>query len=327
MLVSVIIPVFNSEAFLDDCLTSVLHQDYDDWECLLIDDGASDRSPDICDVWTNKDPRFRVVHTENHGVASARNLGLSLANGAFVTFIDSDDIAEPHLLSSLVSVAKLTGAELIVGGYSIFKENNSCQKVIPLSNAVLRIQDQGFLPLLNLFEHNLLFGPFAKLYRRNHILESDALFDERFSYGEDFVFNCRILRQTKQIATIAASLYFYRQHGNDTLSTKLRPNQFSTDYSQWKELRSLFEEKGGLSDRCASYLAKRLWGIIYDGLFLFPKLEHPTCLYIKAILAIPEIEILKEHPSCFACSQWIKSWILHRRSLCFFLYFKFAHKE
>lgn len=89
--ISIIIPVYNAERFLRRCLNSVLNQSYSNWECIIVDDGSKDSSPAICDEYVKTDSRFKVIHKENGGVSRARNTGLSLVVGEWVTFVDSDD--------------------------------------------------------------------------------------------------------------------------------------------------------------------------------------------------------------------------------------------
>lgn len=96
--VSIIVPVYKAEKYLNRCIDSILAQTFTDWELLLIDDGSTDRSGDICDEYAKKDTRIRVFHKENGGVSSARNLGLDSAQGEWVTFIDADDYILPDFL-------------------------------------------------------------------------------------------------------------------------------------------------------------------------------------------------------------------------------------
>ena len=105
-LISVIIPVYRVEKYLDRCLRSVAAQDYTNFEALLVDDGSPDRSGEICEEWSRKDSRFRVFHKENGGLSDARNYGLDRCTGEYVSFIDSDDFVEPGYLSCLYGLLR-----------------------------------------------------------------------------------------------------------------------------------------------------------------------------------------------------------------------------
>jgi glycosyltransferase EpsJ len=110
-IISVIVPVYQAEAFLDQCVQSMLAQTERDFELLLIDDGSPDNSPALCDAYAARDSRVRVIHKPNGGVSSARNAGLDAAAGKFVVFLDSDDWAEPDYLSRLLTLQTQTAEE------------------------------------------------------------------------------------------------------------------------------------------------------------------------------------------------------------------------
>ena len=122
-LVSVIIPVYNVQDFLRECLNSVVHQSYSNLEILLIDDGSTDASGEICDEYARSDARVRVIHKSNGGQASARNAALELARGEFLTFIDSDDVADVDLVRTLLNLIKTFGVKIAMCGYKAFESS------------------------------------------------------------------------------------------------------------------------------------------------------------------------------------------------------------
>ena len=114
-MISIIIPVYNSEKFLHKCVNSVLHQTFQNWELILVDDGSSDSSGRICDIFAQDNPKVRTIHKENGGVSSARNAGLDVAIGEYIMFVDSDDWLEPELCQELVD--GIRQSDIIIGGY------------------------------------------------------------------------------------------------------------------------------------------------------------------------------------------------------------------
>ena len=122
-LVSVIIPVYNVQDFLRECLNSVVHQSYSNLEILLIDDGSSDASGEICDEYARSDARVRVIHKSNGGQASARNAALEIARGEFLTFVDSDDVADVDLVRTLLNLIKTFGVKIAMCGYKAFESS------------------------------------------------------------------------------------------------------------------------------------------------------------------------------------------------------------
>jgi glycosyltransferase involved in cell wall biosynthesis len=116
-MISVIVPIFKVEAYLDRCVQSVLKQTYSDFELILVDDGSPDRCGLMCDEWMTKDSRIRVLHKENGGLSDARNAGVSIARGEWITFVDSDDYIHPQMLESLYRAITQCGVKIAVCGY------------------------------------------------------------------------------------------------------------------------------------------------------------------------------------------------------------------
>ena len=132
-LISVVVPVYNVEDVLHFCIDSILNQTYSDFELLLVDDGSTDKSGDICDQYARKDTRIRVFHKENGGVSSARNLGIDNANGEYICFIDSDDYVNSEFLDSLISHClqnKQSVKFSINSAFFIEMCYNKCKKII-----------------------------------------------------------------------------------------------------------------------------------------------------------------------------------------------------
>lgn len=300
-MISVVIPVYNVAAYLDDCLQSVVNQQYADWECILIDDGSTDGSGTICDKWGAKDERIRVIHQPNAGVSKARNTGIAEAKGEYVIFVDSDDtIGEAHL-EKLVHAPH---ADLVVSGIRQYHSDGEVLDNSPSGDKSFVLETESIHDFVELNDKFLLYGPVAKLYKSSIIREHDILFPQDCSYGEDLQFNLCYLNYVETITQVDDISYYYRR-GTNTLSTKKRANQFHQDYEQWKLLRSFYVNRALWLKPSQELLYKRLWGIVYDGIF-------STDTNNKDILSIPEIKDLNDYRHVFHCSKWIKWCILHR---------------
>ena len=132
-LVSIIIPVYGVEQYLDRCVRSVVNQSYTHLEIILVDDGSTDQCPAICDAWANRDSRIQVIHKPNGGLSSARNAGLDVATGEFIAFVDSDDYVEPDYIAAMVRAAEDKHADLAM--CSVFHEDaqgNSVEQTAPV---------------------------------------------------------------------------------------------------------------------------------------------------------------------------------------------------
>ena len=163
-LVSIVIPVYNSERYISRCLESVLGQTYSNVEVICVDDGSSDKSAEILDGYADANPsRVRVVHQNNAGAAVARNNGVALAQGAFLTFIDNDDWIDPDFVEKLVAAAQESGAEVVCSGYR--REDDE-------GNVILQVTPKPS----DEWGRYAVEAAWAKLYRTDHIRKNDITF-------------------------------------------------------------------------------------------------------------------------------------------------------
>lgn len=208
--ISIIIPVYNSENHLCRCLDSISGQDFSSYEVILVDDGSTDSSPSICDRYVSSDPRFRMIRKSNGGVSSARNAGLSVAEGDYVMFVDSDDALSPGALDAF---ATGLGADFMSGGFNIYDEGVFSLKV---TSGVSR--SYGKDGLASFFDDvmpecgELFRGPWAKLFRRSVINEHSICFNERLSYAEDKLFVYEFLCHIGSAVSLDVPVYEYYRH-------------------------------------------------------------------------------------------------------------------
>ena len=318
-MISIIIPVYNTRAYIERCIRSVINQVYREWECILIDDGSIDDSGSICDNWATRDTRVKVIHQVNQGVSVARNNGLSLSKGEYIVFVDSDDWIEPTYLSELIT--HQNGADLVVSGVVGEYSDGHKEMDVPLENGSFEMKPENSLILADLNEKSLLYGPVNKLYKSTIIHEEKIFFPEKCAYGEDLIFNFRYLEFVKTISLVQAPTYHY-MHAASVLTTKVRFDQFDNDYTLWVIRRDFFVRRDLFTKEVQRVMYSYLWGQVYNGLFLFLKIPHCDYKYLRKILSIPEIIYLKNHKEVFVCPLWIKYSILYRMTCVFYLYFR-----
>lgn len=203
--ISVIVPVYNAEAYLHRCVDSILTQTYTNFEILLINDGSTDRSGAICDEYATLDSRVNVFHKTNGGVSSARNQGLDNAKGKWITFVDADDWIESNFLKILYDSIK--GVELVCCDFVL--ENT----LIHYDKDHLQYRDYDTISLINLFNNNpasiILTAPWGKLFYRE-IIESKLLrFDKNILGGEDTIFTYTYLFSVKNMRCVDNTTYHY----------------------------------------------------------------------------------------------------------------------
>lgn len=216
-MISIIVPVFNSEKYLEKCISSVLKQTVTDWELILVDDGSTDDSSKLCYKFSQKDSRIRVIHKMNAGVSSARNRGLDEAVGEYIMFIDADDWIDENLCGDLLTAMhQKDNCDLVVGGYTCMKLKE--KKKISVDKPLFLSMENNFKDyFIKLYKKPLLNTPGSKLYRRS--LVDKERFDTSVKMGEDLLFNFGYLSKCRQIAIVTTVGYMYNQM-NNTSATK-----------------------------------------------------------------------------------------------------------
>lgn len=318
-MITIIIPVYNASKYLDECLNSVSAQTFADWECILINDGSTDNSGAICDKWAATDCRFKVVHQANAGVSVARNKGIELAKGEYIAFIDSDDWVDENYL--MILSRNCVNADITISGITCHYDNGYFTKSVPSQTRISSFSAVNCC-FDDIIEQQLVHGPTNKLYKRSIIKMHHICFPKDKSFGEDLEFNFAYLEHASSFSCINYSGYNYRKLTGDNLSSRFREDQFITDFQQWTIQKEFYSSRKLFTERAEKWFYRRLWGQIYDGLFLFPMLSNQRYSYIKDLLALPDMKKLDEYKHLFDCSRWIKLSIIHRFSIVFYAYFK-----
>lgn len=204
--ISIIIPVYNAEEYLDRCLHSVLDQEFPSFEVILVDDGSTDSSPLICERYSGTDPRFVTIHQPNKGVSAARNAGLDVAKGEYVMFLDSDDALLPYALDTMME--SLADEDVVVGGYGVYVECVPSQEVKPVATKSYKGSDyQNFFQENIMHNCKLLDSPWAKLFKMKVV--GETRFDETLNYAEDKLFVFEVLIKSGSVLTVSNAVYGY----------------------------------------------------------------------------------------------------------------------
>ena len=216
--VSIIIPVYNTGAYLPACLDSILSQDFSDFEVLLVDDGSKDGSGAICDAYAAKDGRLRVMHKENEGVSSARNLALEQAQGEWIAFVDSDDALLPDGLSELVGGIS-EDVDLVMLDYV---DSAHWEKGMPLPHGEGKIigREEVVVSMFNGTEKRYQGYISAKLFRRSLLEEHHLTFDPTISIKEDTLFVVHFLcLSDKRVYVSETPVYYYIQRPSSAMTS------------------------------------------------------------------------------------------------------------
>lgn len=230
--ISVIVPVYNSQKYLEKCIQSVINQTFMNFELILIDDGSKDRSGIICDSYAKKDDRIIVVHKKNGGVSSARNLGINVSNGKYIMFLDSDDELEKNTLSICMKYINEYDFDVIAwslktnaGDNSKFF-NMSNKKTIAYKGNQKKLYDirlRGFTGYsIDQIKDSSMHFVVTKLIKKSLITENKLIFDEELKYHEDTIFTAYVLEYANSIVALNEFLYLRNVH-NDSASSSFCP--------------------------------------------------------------------------------------------------------
>ena len=228
-IISVIVPVYNVEKHLWQCVESILMQSWKLFELILVDDGSSDNSGVICDEFVQRDSRVKAVHKDNHGVSSARNTGIEIARGNYLTFIDSDDTIEENFFSD--AFAQIGDRDLLISGIMMdYYRNGKKINQLVFSNKETKVYDvRTLLEDMEISYPSIcISSPCCKLYKRSLIVENEIRFDVDMNLGEDENFNLDYLNAYDDMRVFFSKdcYYHYRRIDDNSLFSIYNKNTF-----------------------------------------------------------------------------------------------------
>lgn len=238
--ISIIIPVYNVERHLSACVDSVINQTLNEIEIILVNDGSTDNSSEICDEYALKDNRISVIHKKNGGLSDARNTGLKKARGEFICFLDSDDWIDKNMLAEYYSAAYKDNADIVVSGiiieyvhegYKIDKRLRSMVcKSSQITESILECEEKG------------LFNPVCnKLYKSSLLKAMDIYFEKNGMPAEDLLFNCEVFKSVSTIVLIDKAYYHYMRRNEETLVTRYYDNYYEKVNDFFNARKELYE--------------------------------------------------------------------------------------
>lgn len=238
-MVSIIVPIYNIEGYIRECIDSILAQTYPDFELILVDDGSPDNCGRICDEYAEKDVRIKVIHKENGGLTSARNAGLSVAKGDWIMHVDGDDWIEPDMIESLIEAAKATEADLVFGDFMKYGPYAGYYKLPTWS-----IDKKDSMSRYIAYMMTTIWGSIAKrsLYTEHCLKSPDGV-----SYCEDFHLIVRLCHFAKKIVNVHRPFYHYRYRPTSIMSNMSRKTEADEQWVYQDTIR-FFKEQGVYED-------------------------------------------------------------------------------
>lgn len=257
-LVSIIIPIYNVEEFLPECLDSVITQTYQNLEIILINDESPDNSDAICLEYAKKDSRLLYLKQKNAGLSAARNHGIRVAKGEYLFFLDSDDYISPTCIHDLVQGAS-TGNLPVIGFKIDFSDKGEIATPKQGYGTYSSVKDF----LLDFHRYFATKSNFAwgKLYRTDIIRDNKIVFSEGVSLVEDILFNIQYYKCCNcGVVMLLSNGYYYRQHGTGTLSKKFNPKMFDWNELGYSTIRDCLNEYGVMTDANRSHFYNNVFG-------------------------------------------------------------------
>lgn len=251
--ISVIVPVYNVEKYISECIQSILAQTYKDIELILVNDGSSDQSGEICDGFANKNNRVKVIHIENSGPSAARNTGIEIATGEYIAFVDADDTIEPNMYEILLNQSLIHNADIVVCPFKTFNLVNNTTSVSSVWNDVYcnidkrKIEKYLIPSILNNTTYSLI-SVFNKLYRKTLFDSNGIRFDIEKSHSEDVRLNFTLLTKISNLVFVEQPFYNYFIRERESLTNKVR-----SDLHLYA-----FDNKHFMIDLCKKYKLEKL---------------------------------------------------------------------
>lgn len=236
--ISIIVPVYNMERYLEQCLDSIRRQTYADWECIMVDDGSTDGSPEMCDRYAETDSRFIVIHESNGGLSHALNTGLNAAKGEYIGFVDADDWTEPTMIETLYRLASENDAEMSQCGYIKEYRGHSDRK---------RIVRQPITISGRQAMHDIGIGAmpsykWIRLHKRSIITSAypdGRNFEDVYVYGE-------WLKNVKRLVAVPTPLYHYRMRKGSIVHSEFAKNRYDYFLSCLHAMKSVADGTGSV---------------------------------------------------------------------------------
>ena len=259
--ISIIVPVYNAENGLNVCLDSLKGQTYKNFEVILINDGSTDKSGDICDIYTKKDDRFKVIHSENSGVSSARNKGLDAYTGDYIIFVDSDDEVKNNILEEMLYYLEQSKADVIITGITFVKDGKKVKDILPPKHGKFDLDIWEYICK----DNSGMFGYVSnKMYKSYIIKDNQIRFDEDKKIQEDLDFALSVYSNCSSFYMLDRSYYLYNQEEKNRIKEPLA-------YMQIEVKKRDILINLGIYDKYKSLHCEKLASMIFGYLYWLPK--------------------------------------------------------
>ncbi len=250
VIVTVIVPVYQVERYLERCIQSIQNQTLQNIQIILVDDGSTDRCPDICDKYAKLDKRILVIHKRNGGLSSARNAGMRVASGKYIFFVDSDDWIDPEALMELVETAEKTGADFVrfrpMTANWPKKQDGSLvdfgtEKCLREGIYDRKLIEETIIPHLFAtpqLQLGIIVAAWRSLYRRDFLVSNSLFFKDDIRYSEDTIFSANVVMNSHRFVYLDSPRYYHYYYNPDSITKAYREDR----WENYKRLMAYFDQ-------------------------------------------------------------------------------------
>lgn len=271
---SVIVPVYKVENYLEECVNSLLSQTYPDIEIILVDDGSPDKCPEICDAFSAKHSNIKVVHQENGGLPAARNAGIAASTGEYISFVDSDDFISKEMYSELIKRLEKDGSDMAICNFRLFNKKGTVALSERYQNDIITLESD----IISYYEC-ALDSCWNRVYKAPIIKKNGLLFeDKKIVAQEDFWFNFRYFCHTSKISAVKSAHYQYRQRAS-SITKQHFDNDITDRCIHFIDLAKGYVMSVGRNADC--FLEKMTLNLMFSSI---NNLNFPTAKKIKEIV-------------------------------------------
>lgn len=246
--ISIIVPIYNAEKYIERCLKSIYAQTFQDYEIILVNDGSKDRSSEICHAFQEKDARIHVIDKENGGAGSARNAGMEVASGEYLAFPDVDDWFQPEMYEELYNLAKTKDFDVAFSGVNYYKQKEDmeveysrsayCEKTEFLTQESCRENIMSYFPTSTIFD-----VPWNKLYKRSIVVNNNVIFTD-LRRCQDAMFNLDFYNHVSRAVSTNKAYYNYMENTTEGVQRKFPKNYIDINVTYFEHLIELLTEWG-----------------------------------------------------------------------------------
>ncbi|MCD8154654.1 MAG: glycosyltransferase [Clostridiales bacterium] len=293
--ISIIMPVYKVERFLRRAIESVQAQTLRNFELLLVDDGSPDRSGTICDEYASRDSRIHVIHEKNKGAAMARNAAMDIATGEYICFMDADDWVEPTMLEDMVHLAKRDQASLVITGFYIdtwYSDSRYVTTDFICEDMVFHRREDFRRNAYRLFDKNMLYSPWNKLFSAQYLKERNLRFPDTF--WDDFPFVLSVIRDIERVTVSSRQYYHFIRMREESETALWRPNMYEKREEEHQWMMELYSYWKIADEKSQEMIARRY---IERFIGCLENLTNPKCTLslkdkrqeVRRMLASPHV--------------------------------------